>query len=101
MIWGGLDTGVEGQAVAARLQRHDDLFQGGVAGPLAQAVDGALDLARPALHPGQGVGDGQAQVVVAVGGEHHRVGARHAGDQVAEQLGVLVGIGCSRRCRGC
>ena len=28
------------------LQRHDDLFERGIAGALAEAVDGAFDLAR-------------------------------------------------------
>ena len=45
---------------------HHDLFQRGVAGPLAEAVDGHLDLARPGGDGRQRVGDGEAQVVVAV-----------------------------------
>ena len=63
---GGVDAG--GQVVdrAAGLQRHDHFFQRGVAGPLADAVDGHFGLARAGLQPGQGVGGGQAQVVVAV-----------------------------------
>ena len=95
----GVDAGAEGQAVAAHLQRHDDLFERGVAGPLADAVDRHLDLARAALDAGQAVGDRQAQVVVAVGGEDHLVGARHVLDQVAEHLGVFVGIAVAHRVR--
>ena len=49
-----------------RAQRHDDLFQRGVAGPLAEPVDGHLDLSRAGLDGGQRVGRGQAEVVVAV-----------------------------------
>ena len=43
---------------------HDDLFQGGVACALANAVDGALDLPRARHCPGQAVGRRQAQVVL-------------------------------------
>ena len=35
--------------VVARLQRHDDFFQRGVAGALADAVDRAFDLPRAVL----------------------------------------------------
>ncbi len=46
-----------------------ELFEGGVAGALADAVDGALDLADSGLDGGEGVGYGEAEVVVAVRGE--------------------------------
>ena len=62
----GVDAGVERQHVAAGLDRHDDLFERGVAGALADAVDGALDLPRAAFDAGERVGDRQAEVVVAV-----------------------------------
>ena len=54
------------EEVGARVDRHDHLFHRGVAGALADAVDGALDLARAVAHGGQRVGDGHAEVVVAV-----------------------------------
>ena len=34
--------GIHSEVVGAGAERHDDLFQGRVAGPLADAVDGAL-----------------------------------------------------------
>ena len=55
--------------VAADVQRHHDLLERRVAGPLADAVDGALDLTRAALDRRQRVGDRQAEVVVAVRAE--------------------------------
>ena len=64
-----VDAGVVGQHVAARPDRHHDLFERGIAGPLADAVDGALDLPRAGRDAGQRVGDRQAEVVVAVDGE--------------------------------
>jgi hypothetical protein len=51
--------------VLPHAHRHDDLFERGVAGPLADAVDRAFDLARAVFDRGQAVGDRQAQVVVA------------------------------------
>ena len=72
------------------LHRHDDLFQRGVARPLADAVDGALDLPRAAAQRRQRVGDGQAEIVVAVGGEDHPVGIGHALAHGAEHAGVFL-----------
>ena len=52
--------------VRARGERHHDLLQRGVPCPLPDAVDGHLDLAGPDLDPGERVGDGHPEVVVAV-----------------------------------
>jgi len=72
----------------AQGDRHDDLLEAGVARALADAVDRALDLPRAGHRARQAVGRGQAQVVLAVGGQHHGVGARgvaaDGGDQAAE-----------------
>ena len=64
------NAGVEREPIAAHVQRHDDLFERGVAGTLADAVDRALDLARAGLHGGERVGDGHAEIVVAVRRQH-------------------------------
>ncbi len=71
--------------IASGVERHHDLFERRVAGPLADAVDGALDLAGAVLDAGERVGDGQPEVVVAVGGDHD-VGplALHLVDHLAE-----------------
>ena len=50
----------------ARLQRHHDFLQRAVAGALADAVDGAFDLARAGHDRGQAVGHRHAQIVVAM-----------------------------------
>src|SRR5690606_14252907 len=86
----GLDAGVYVEQVLAGLDRHDDLFQRGVTSPLAEAVDGAFNLARASHHRRQRVGHGQAQVVVAVHGEHRLVGVGDAFEQLADGVGVLV-----------
>ena len=74
----------------ARLERHHHFLERAVAGALADAVDGALDLARAGDHRGQAVGHRHAQVVVAVHREPHAVDAAHVLAQVAEQLRELV-----------
>ena len=70
----GADAGLEAEHLAAHLERHHDLLERGVAGALADAVDRALDLARPGLHGGERVRDREPEVVVAV---HRDDRARH------------------------
>jgi hypothetical protein len=76
----GIDRAVLLVESLAHLQHHRDFFQRAVAGALADAVDGAFDLARAAFDGGQRVGHGQAQVVVAVRAEDHIGRVRYVGD---------------------
>ncbi len=63
----GLDAaGAAVELGRPRAQRHDHLFQRGVAGSLTEAVDGHFDLARTGLDGGERVGRGEAEVVVAM-----------------------------------
>ena len=88
-----LDVVGVGELVAADHEGGGDLFERGVAGAFADAVDGALDLAGTALDAGEGVGDGHAEVVVAVGGEDDVFDAGDAGLDHAEDGLVLGGGG--------
>jgi hypothetical protein len=88
-----LDVVGVGELVAADHEGGGDLFEGSVAGTLADAVDGALDLSGSALDAGERVGYGHAEVVVAVGGEDDVFDAGHLGEEHAEGGGVLVGRG--------
>ena len=63
---GGVGVNLDAEMVFTCVQTHDDFFNGGVAGPLADAVDAALHLACAELHSNQTIGDGQAQVIVTV-----------------------------------
>ena len=93
----GVDAGRDVEERRARLQRHHDLLERAVAGALADAVDGALDLARAGHHRGQAVGDRHAQVIVAVHREADAVDAAHVLAQVAEQLRELIRHGVADR----
>ena len=96
-----VDAGREADVGLARAQQHHDLLERRVARALAEAVDRALDLARAGLQAGEGVGDGQPEVVVAVDGEHDVAQVGHQLVQPGQERGVLVAASRSRRCRGC
>ena len=85
-----LDAGRDVEERRARLQSHDHLLERAVAGALADAVDGALHLPRARHHRREAVGDGHAEIVVAVDGEADAVDAAHVLAQVAEELGELI-----------
>ena len=71
------------------VDRHDNLFQGGVARALANAVDGALDLPRARHCSGQAVGRRQAQIILPrtakslTGLENNALGLRARGSLVS------------------
>ena len=85
----GVDAGGQTVEVAPGRQRHDHFFQRRVPGAFADAVDGAFDLPRPFAERGQAVGDGQAQVVVAVDREDAAVDAAHVRLEVPDDRGVV------------
>ena len=68
-----LDARLAIEFVPARLERHDDFLKRGVAGALADAVDGALDLPGAGEDGGEGIGGGEAEVVVAVDADDRAV----------------------------
>ena len=61
-----LDAGRDAVAVAAHVERCGNLFESGVAGTLADAVDSALHLARAGLDGGQRIRHCKAKIVVAM-----------------------------------
>src|SRR4029077_17491288 len=63
-------AGVVRISVRAYAHRHHDLFQGSIAGALADPVNGALNLARTRGDGRHGVGHRQTQVIVAVRRNH-------------------------------
>jgi hypothetical protein len=86
------------EVIAPRAHGHHHLFKAAIAGAFAQAVDGALDLPRPAdLHAGQRIGHRHAQVVVAVHRPDGLVGIGNALAQVADELAVELGDGVAHR----
>ena len=93
----GLDAGGEGHPVLARAQAHHDLFHRRVAGTLAESVDGAFDLPRPGLHRGQGIGDREAEIVMAMDRQDGEIDVGNAVDQHLDQRSILVGNGVADR----
>jgi hypothetical protein len=87
-----VDAGVQAVALVARAQRHHQLFHRGIAGALADAVDRALDLAGAAFDRRQRVGHGEAQVVVAVRAEDHRMLADHLARRRANKARISSGV---------
>jgi len=81
---------VRAVCVLADLDQHRDLLQRAVAGPLADAVDRALDLPRPGQDPGVGVGDRQPQVVVAVDRQLDLAQRRYQLVQAPEVVRILL-----------
>ena len=61
-----VDVRVQAMRVAAGPKQHHDLLERAVAGALADAVDRALHLPGAGEDTREGVGDGQAEVIVAV-----------------------------------
>ena len=86
---GRLDPGPQAEARLARVQQHHDLLQRRVAGALADPVDRALDLPAARFQPRQRVGDGQAEVVVAVHRERGRAQIGHQPVELREHRVVL------------
>ena len=81
----GLDAADEIRELGrAGPERHDDLLERRVAGPLAEAVDRDLDLARAGLDGGERVRRGEPEVVVAVDADR-RVAADEVDDPADER----------------
>ena len=93
----GVDLIPVRKLVVANVDRHHDFFQRGIAGAFADAVDGAFDLPRTACQTSQRVGNGHAEIVVAMHGEHGFVRVRHARDEFAHEGGVFVRRGVANR----
>ena len=62
----GPDAVGKRQTIRSNSHPHDDLFERGVAGPLADAVNRALDLPDAGRHRSVRVRHSQAEIVVAV-----------------------------------
>ncbi len=75
--------------VLAGAQGHDHLFEGTVAGPLADAVDGALDLLGPGLYCGQRVGYCQTEIVMTMYRQDRLVDIGHMLLEILDDIEVL------------
>ena len=88
------------ELIAAGRQRHDDLFERSVAGPLADPVDGHFDLPRAGRDRRQRVGGRHAEVVVAVDGDDDLARYRARSRCRYSISAAYSAEWCSRRCPG-
>ncbi len=77
----------------ANAHGHDNFFERGVAGALADAVDGALDLAGSGGDGRHGVGYRHAEIVMAVGGDSDVLDSLDAAADGCDQFAELGGHG--------
>ena len=77
---------MERHDIAAHFHCHDDFFQSGVPSAFAKAVDRALYLTGTTGDCSQCIGCRHTQIIMAMGGKHHLVGARNSIDQHGDQL---------------
>src|SRR3984885_13109094 len=84
----GSDGSFVGIAIVTNAEGHDNFFERGIAGALADAIDGAFNLAGSGGDGSHGVGYSHAEIVVAVSGDGDVLDSLHAaadgGDQVSE-----------------
>src|SRR5271166_5420112 len=81
----------------SRLDRHDDLFERGVAGTLADAVDRALDLPRAGLDTRQTIRHRHAQIIMTVRADDRLADVPYSLLERANDAGVLRGRGVANR----
>lgn len=84
-----INVGVHVHDVFAHFDRHDHFFQRAVASAFADTVHRAFYLARTGVDRGEGVTDGDAQVIMGVDGNNRFVDIRHAIIQAADNVGVF------------
>src|SRR6204780_5216661 len=87
------DIGGGGVMSLPHVQRHDNFFQRRISGALADAVDGAFDLAGAGGYRGQRIGDREAKIVVAMRAQHYLRMARQCAARGSENLAIFLGRG--------
>ena len=78
---------------AAHMQRHHQLFERSIAGPLTDAIDGAFQLAGTIFDRLKKVGHRQAEVVMAVHRNHGLIDIGNTAIDAGDQLTELRGCG--------
>src|SRR5262249_7137406 len=82
-------AGGEQHAIAAHPERHHDLFQRRIAGPLPDAVYSALDLPRARDHSCQRVCNSEPKIIMAMSREDDISRAWHAVSQHFDDLDIF------------
>jgi len=87
----GVDAGRQLVEVLPRAEGHDHLFERCVSGPLADAVDRALDLSGATPGGGERVRHGETEVVMAVDADDDVVDPADGLPEVPDDGGVVLG----------
>src|SRR5271165_5285513 len=95
-MFGG-NSGFVGIAIVTNPHGHYDLFERGVAGAFADAIDGALDLAGSGGDGSHGVGYGHAEIVVTMGGDSDFLDSSDAAADGCDEFAELCGHGVADR----
>ncbi len=93
------DPRVEPEQVSSRVQGHDNLLHCGVTRPLTDSVDRAFDLAGAVFQGSQGVGNGNAEVIVTMDGEDGTMDVFDISANKGNQFPEFIGQGISHRIR--
>ena len=94
---GVVEAGGHPEDLGVKPDRHRHLLEGGVAGAFADPVDAALHLAGARADADEGVGGGEAEVVVAVHRDGHVLQGGDLHVEPLDELAPLVGSGVADR----
>ena len=87
------------EEVLAGPDSHHNFFQRGIAGPLADAVDGAFHLPGAPDHGFQAIGHRQTQIVMAMHADYRFMDIGHILENAFNPLPPLLGNGIAHRIR--
>ena len=83
---GGVNTCLDVEIILPGAQRHHDFFQRCITGTLPQTVDGAFHLSRARFYGRERIGNGHAEIIVAMGRPYDLVRIGDAFKQCAESF---------------
>src|SRR5690606_12547132 len=80
------NSGVKAMFTFVNIECHYDFFQGRIARPFANSVNGTFYLARPSHQAGQGVCHGESKIVMAMDTEDSLFGVWYFCDDVLDNI---------------
>src|SRR5216684_8789640 len=87
------DPGGDAETLFTHRESHDDFLQRRVAGALADAVNGAFDLANTRAHRGQRIGDSHPQIIMAMSAQSDAIRIAQVFADLPEHCAIFLGHG--------